>query len=309
MIFSDSAENFFVGDLKYGNYDINSPSSNFLVGESILFFQSLAEDLFESGAGEIGVLEEVVMASEIETWNSFSLKTLIKFKLFGFPAVSPVNANSYTFKKAILAGSSQLSLNFSALDLNNGQAQISKSLDFGISDNVEKINWLATLNKDSLALLLFESKVGGNNMEFFYAGRTNPTNPLNDYYTASTASNAILLHCSTENGGFPQVNSKHYISSTQKPLLQQGAAIFPIVCENNVVPNSQWSTDMVVFDNNEPLGFPAIGKLPNLLLATGTYEYLKPIKLITAPDAGSNVWVPVGTFANKTLLMRSYSSL
>lgn len=302
MISFDNLTNYFAGDVRYGNYDINSPTSNFLVGEKITDFVNLITNLFE--ASDIGDLEEIAGQTTLNSWSDFSIKTLLRFKL--------TSTNIYSLKRSILSGNSQLNLgNFSynAISLKpNGSgtevAKIQKIYDFSIASNNSNINWLATISADSFALLLFESKVGGNNMEFFYAGRTNVTNPLNSYYTASPVSNAVLLHSYTDAGGFPQVNTKHFVGNSEKSLLQTGQAVYPITCGSG-----QWATDMIIFDNSQGLNFPAIGKLPNLLLAIGSYEYLKPIKLITAPDAGSNVWIPVGTYANKTLLMRSYSSI
>lgn len=302
MISFDNLSNFFAGDVRYGNYDINSPSSNFLVGEKITDFVNLITNLFE--VSDIGIVEEIITQEDLNSWSDFSIKSLLKFKL--------ASTNIYSLKRAIMSGNSQLSLgNFSynAISLKPNEpeievAKIQKIYDFSIASVNSNINWLATISEDSFALLLFESKVGGNNMEFFYAGRTNITNPLNDYYTASPVSNAVLLHSYTEIGGFPQVNTKHFVGNSEKSLLQTGPAVYPVSCGNG-----QWATDMIIFDNSPGFNFPAVGRLPNLLLATGVYEYLKPIKLITAPDTGSNVWIPVGTYASKTLLMRSYSSL
>jgi len=66
-----------------------------------------------------------------------------------------------------------------------------------------------------------------------------------------------------------------------------------------------------VFEDNDTLGYPAIGRVRNLLLAQGTYTIGKPVKIAPSvyPDDGFNRWLPVGTFSGKTVLMRCYSSV
>lgn len=298
MIFSDSIGNFFAGEIRYGNFNINTPTGNFLVGDSISQFSQILGALFDELATETSIIE-VIQNSVLENWSiATTSKTLLKFS---------IGSNTYSFRKNIFVGGLQFSQVYFPVELHN-VAQISNTVDHSISDSIDKINFTAVLNENSLALLLFETKAGGNNLEFFYAGRTSITNSSYNYYTSDPKSNAILLHCKTESGGFPLVSSKHFVAETQKPLLQTGNAASAIVCENGTIPSQQWATDFIVFDNNSALNYPAIGKLDNLLLATGSYEFLKPIKLITAPDAGSNVWLPVGTYAGKTLLMRCYST-
>jgi hypothetical protein len=68
---------------------------------------------------------------------------------------------------------------------------------------------------------------------------------------------------------------------------------------------------MWVYDNNVTLGYPVIGRVPNMLLGVGDYTYLKPVKIqgTAFPDNGSPWYLPVGQFAGKVLLMRCYSSM
>lgn len=97
----------------------------------------------------------------------------------------------------------------------------------------------------------------------------------------------------------------------EKTLLETGRATYAISCSDGQTPTSQWATDMWVFDNNAGLGYPVIGRVPNMLLGTGTYTYLKPVKIQGSvfPDSGSPWYLPVGMYAGKTLLMRCYSSI
>ena len=88
-------------------------------------------------------------------------------------------------------------------------------------------------------------------------------------------------------------------------------AQYPIVCADSQSPTSQWATDAYIFDDNNALQYPAMGIARGMLLATGTYTLGKPVKIQGSvfPD-GVNAWyLPVGTYASKTLLMRCYSSM
>lgn len=58
-------------------------------------------------------------------------------------------------------------------------------------------------------------------------------------------------------------------------------------------------------------GFPRWAGYGGMLLGTGTYTLGKPVKIQGSvfPDGGSQWYIPVGTYAGKTLLMRCYSSM
>ena len=94
-------------------------------------------------------------------------------------------------------------------------------------------------------------------------------------------------------------------------VVQFTPAQYPIVCADSQSPTSQWATDAYIFDDNNALQYPAMGIARGMLLATGTYTLGKPVKIQGSvfPD-GVNAWyLPVGTYASKTLLMRCYSSM
>jgi hypothetical protein len=183
------------------------------------------------------------------------------------------------------------------------------------------VRYVACAGTQSFGLMTFNDVTAHTSFNvnpiFLYWGLLEDVNPNFGYYTQSPFTYQIHLRISYDSGTtFNTVTSSlsakynyksHYIVDAVKTLLQTGDAMYPIACSNGATPTGQWATDMWVFDNNATLGYPCIGRVPNMLLGVGTFTYLKPVQLITAPDAGSNLWLPVGTYGTRTLLMRCYS--
>jgi hypothetical protein len=180
-----------------------------------------------------------------------------------------------------------------------------------------EIQCVGVADNESLAIWFYQYNFSGNNFRtaLYYAGTVDDVNTNFNYYDANVTTKSIMMCTNFTGNSFytsaPTIYVGHRIASTAKFALTTGDAQYPIVCSDGQTPTSQWATDFYVFDNNATLGYPAIGKVRNLLLAQGTYTIGKPVKLqgSVVPDNGFNRWLPVGTFAGKTVLMRCYSSV
>lgn len=178
------------------------------------------------------------------------------------------------------------------------------------------ISWSAVADSESLALFITQKRFGNNYISsiFYYVGTVSDVNSGSNYYSADIQFKTIALIARSSTNLNPELlppcAGAHYISNTGKELLQTGDAQYPIACSDGQNPTSHWATDFYVFDNNDSFGYPAIGRVRNLLLAQGDYTIGKPVKIsgTVQPDNGFNAWLPVGTFAGKTVLMRCYSS-
>ncbi len=148
---------------------------------------------------------------------------------------------------------------------------------------------------------------------FLYMAQLLNVNTNFNYYTQSDQKRYIIINIKQSTFSALQSTSfaSHFIAGANKALLQSGRAAYGISCSDGQTPGSQWATDLWVYENNATLGFPVIGRAPNLLLGTGSYTYLKPVKIQGSvfPDSGSPWYLPVGNFAGKVLLMRCYSSI
>jgi hypothetical protein len=218
-----------------------------------------------------------------------------------------------------------MGLSPSSPQIGTGTASLSNSVASGFtftlsqSNPFSQMSWVGVSDGDSLALYCTQYNLSNNtvNKVFYYGGLLADVNTGFGYYSASSITRSIML-TNDRRGFFPLTDSLshaivggHYIVSSPKFFLTTGDAQYPIVCADAQTPTSQWATDMYVFDNNSPLGFPAIGRVRNLLLAQGTFTIGKVVKIqgSAMPDAGQNSWLPVGSYAGKVVLMRCYTSV
>lgn len=191
-------------------------------------------------------------------------------------------------------------------------------VSFGIpSSTISPMYWVGASDGQYLALFTFQRNWATSQVKtnFFYAGQLANVNTGFNYYNANNITKTIAL-CrlgvqSVSDAITDTVTGGHYIANAAKETLQTGDAAYSIVCSDGQTPTSQWATDMYVFDNNTTLGFPAMGRVRGMLLGTGTYTLGKPVKIQGSvfPDGGSPWYIPVGTYAGKTLLMRCHSSM
>lgn len=314
-VYSDALNNKFLGNCRFGNHDINYSSTNYLKSVSYTSFSADTSSLLSAS----GLLfRNVVSQSVINGWVSNSVSGFPLYFAFGAEGdiddrfVFGIDNGAFTYEGITLWNNSGFP---GTTDLNINAANM-----LGFLGDVGYVSWdvgtphtslefVICASNQSVAMLWHQTNLstGAIKTMFRYAGRLLDVNPNFSYYNASESTKSILI----AHSGYSSVDLRggHYISSAFKQTLETGDAVYSIACTGGTpTPTGQWATDMYVFDNNPTLGYPAIGRVQNLLLGVGTYTYLKPVQLITAPDAGSNLWLPVGTYAGRTLLMRCYAT-
>jgi hypothetical protein len=194
-------------------------------------------------------------------------------------------------------------------------------------DLVSPVYCVGGADSGSLSLFFYQMRydTGFIYTVFMHVGSLTNINTENNYYNQSYTSSIVMgssrmgLNIVTDpenaNGTYGTGTTglmyfANRVFSTGKMVLQSGKAQYSIVCSDSQIPISQWITDLYAFDNDSTLEFPAMGRCRNLLLAQGVYTIGKPIRIDGSvfPDNGFNCWLPVGAYANKTLLMRCYTS-
>jgi hypothetical protein len=328
-IYTDAAGNKYLGDCRWGNHDINYPSKNFLLSSPLT---DISADLTGicSGAGLLyrNVMPQSTINSTIQT-PSYS-GTLASFGASGdindrFTfAVSATNNNWYG--SVNLYNDSGYTATDNSLDTTNRIAGTYNTSVYGAilggamsgpyyapTAGYNSVTFAGCASNQSLSLLTTQFQLNGSAVrcDFMYACRLQDVNTNFSYYNASETTKSFILSTLSNLESSGLSNGRHYIVSSAKFILQSGRAAYTISCSDGQTPGSQWATDMWVYDNNTTLGDPVIGRVPNMLLGIGTYTYLKPVKIQGSvfPDNGSPWYLPVGTYAGKTLLMRCYSSM
>ena len=155
--------------------------------------------------------------------------------------------------------------------------------------------WYAGLLED------FNTNFANNNIErsvIMASSQLNINGPsahTGGYTTSSTATLDNLLCVALYNGG------------ARRSVLTTGVAAQPFNFSSGTQTRKIWATDLRIFDATTGLD---IGRVKNMLIAEGFFIPGVPIRLnsILMPDAGSNLYIPVGKFAGRTALARFYSS-
>lgn len=341
-IFTDAVGNAYFGDCIYANHNVIYPTVKYLqatpiqdliselttvLNNSGLQYRNVATqtaitNAFNSGGNFFGTLFH--FGANTDTINdryAIGLKCNDTGGTSSFaPSMLYNNSGSTNIANSSSDSTNQLALSsFPALSYSTGGfTNLSELRNTGATTlGLTTVCGVANSNSFAMFMTKRNFNFGGNsnyNRNFFvYAGILEDINTGFNYYSASNITKSILIAGGndTDGLGLPQLRIRHYIAGTAKWTLETGDAQYAIVCADGQNPTSQWATDMYLFDNNTTLGFPAMGRVSNLLLATGSYTLGKPVKIqgTAMPDAGFNRWLPVGTYAGKTVLMRCYSSV
>jgi hypothetical protein len=98
-----------------------------------------------------------------------------------------------------------------------------------------------------------------------------------------------------------------YNNSARRSVLTSSPATGPFNFSSGTQTRKLWASDLRVIDATSGVD---MGKVKNMLLADGFFIPGVPIRLSSTlmPDAGSNLYVPVGKFAGRTALAKFYSS-
>lgn len=311
--------NHYLGDCSFANHDINFKTLNFFRGEP---HQNISAEL--SALCQAAGLNFRNVASQ-SLFNNNSAD----FSLLTFASELDSINDRYTFNKvnsqvgASAPYSDSTSMYYDPSDVTQGYLMTNNTLNnsnrvIDVSNNTSsplrltgakvETSWAGVASGNSLALFCYSVSKTPTltfSYHFWYAGTFGEVNTNFDYYSNNILTKSICLYVnSTFSGGF------HYIEDLGKPLLQTGKANYSIACTDSQTPTSQWTTDFIAYDSNTEIGQPAIGKVENLILGVGSYVIGQPVILDTPhPNLGINCWLPVGSFAGKTLLMQCYSSL
>ncbi len=338
-IYSDSIGNHFLGDCIYGNHRIDYPTISHLRAHPINTISSeLTALCTTAGLNFRNVLPQAdwdtgALGKSLLTFggNSDSIDDRYCFNSTNFFSSGSNGGASGTHlimynDSGYTLTNNNLSITNAVLGLSNSNPPVATSTGTGTYNGNAfqspqntafntPIYVVGCSDGESLALAFYQHQLNTNtwNMRFYYAGILEDINSNYNYYSQNSQSSSVLFSTIHVNNFTTTwgLTGGHRISGAGKLLLTTGDAQYPIVCADGQTPTTQWATDMYVFDDNPSLGYPAMGKVRNLLLAQGTFTIGKPVRISPSvyPDAGFNAWLPVGTFAGKTVLMRCYSSV
>lgn len=339
VIYADAIGNYFLGDCIYANHRVDYPTVNHLQAFPIGGISAELTALCTTA----GLKFRNVLGQSF--FDSLLTSTNLRNVLLFFGASDDSIDDRYTFKAnwgggVTAAGTSsdgavELFNNSGSTNTTNNlglntnrlfASEIPTSSGYGLTGGITPLNWGINffLNSNlwfagvsdgkSLGLFTYQYDFVNNTYRtnFHYAGLLDSVNTGFNYYSQNNITKSIALSGGRiDLSGNDILNGRHYIASASKYILSTGDAQYPIVCADGQSPTPTWATDFYVFDNNATLGYPAMGKVRNMLLAQGTFTIGKPVRIdpTVYPDAGFNCWLPVGTFAGKTALMRCYSSL
>lgn len=318
-IYFDNVGNKFLGDCVYANHNISYPNINFLQAHPHSSISAgLTALLTEAGLKFRNVLPQASFDSFTNglTWFTFAANSDIIDDRYTFSHLNWFSA--FTQSTGVITTYNDFGYTSTANAVNNTNAV---SVCSGLSTDgtnrglelvhSENLTWCGVANTESLGLFLYNYKISDNlnRFRFFYAGTLDSVNTNGNYYSNNQITKSIAFF--TDRQSQLKIYGQHFIAGASKRTLLTGDAIYPITCADGQTSTAQWATDFYIFDNNASLGFPVIGRVRNLLLAQGSYTIGKPVKIqgAVSPDNGFNCWLPVGTFADKTVLMRCYSSV
>jgi hypothetical protein len=335
-IYSDNIGNKFLGDCVWSNHDPSYPGVEFL---NALPHSNLSAELTSlcSAAG--------LLYRDIRTQGSIDANS--GAPLINFGAIGDIDDRYAFAHNAFYGGGSNSIFSWVYLANNSGTtftqdtpitstttttnilAKLSQtSVNTGAIRGLEWVSgstysppvWAGVCDGYSLGLFNYQHILNQNRPKayhYLYAGQLEDLNTDYADYGSSVINRSIIISGYYATLDTTYLNSRtfsmllaHYIGSTAKLCLTSGVAQFEISCLDGQTPSSQWATHLHVFDNDGSRGFPRIGRVRNMLLASGFYQIGQPVRISgdSLPDAGNNWWLPVGMFAGKTALMRCYSS-
>lgn len=330
-VYTDAVGNVLMGDCIYANHDIAFPNNKYLLTDT--GFNDFPADLstLVTNAG-LRVRHTATLAQLERTLtytNTFS--DGVVFVSFGGNSDTINNRYSLFFStqqgtSAALGVGLYNNSGYVGTNFHNGTnaywfvgdgdgPTVGCSIPF---TNRDRVRFAAVADSESLALFTYQHSTTGllEVQRFLYAGLLADINTNYNYYSLNNINKSVRLNLQLSGVGAGQIQGFHILSQLSSPFVTYynkttGVGIYPIVCADAQSPTSQWATDFYVFDNNATLGYPAIGRVRNLLLAQGSYTIGKPVKIQggVVPDAGFNRWLPVGMWGTYTVLMRCYSSV
>lgn len=308
-IYTDAAGNKYLGDCRWGNHDVNYPTTDWLKPQDIqasgsVFRQYLSDLLIDYGYTNVLFDSNWADSSLGATYSSRFISGNI-----------PIGEAFYLGQtKSWLENSARVNASFGGT---LSTRYVSGFLSSLISSTNNLNYYTAICNDNGFSFTTFTRNTSNQigNKSTVVLTKLADVNQNFNYYSSSVQNHSVFLYLNagfgTSFGDFEYMGVAAHFVQEQKYLLQTGRAAYAISCSDGQTPGAQWATDMWVYDNNATLGYPVIGRVPNMLLGIGDYTYLKPVKIggSVFPDNGSPWYLPVGTFSGKVLLMRCYSSV
>jgi hypothetical protein len=200
-----------------------------------------------------------------------------------------------------------------------------ESSETGLSIPMSSWRGLAVIspNADSISIVQYDFDDINNQGKFHFAylGKLININDNYNYFYDSISQTYYHDVCVAISGtGTGNIEHKIYNCYRQNRgisnFLETGKGIYEIKCLNSDLPEEPvdfWGTDWHIFDTSIETGNARIGKINNLLLATGDSFIVGNLYEITSPltEGGSDFWLAVGKFgdvAQRTILMRTFSN-
>jgi hypothetical protein len=324
-IYSDSTGNYYLGNSLYGNHAVGYGS----------YFKGHPHSSISSE------LTALLDASDLKFSNVLSQSDFDSYAvprtLCCFASKLDTTAKRYTFNTGgswtgLVGGSSPTGLVYNdtgyigtggATNATNSIINMAGGSNTGLAISLtNNMSWAGVTDSYSLSLFVYVKNLDTNvySGHFWHAGIVANVNTNFNYYSENFMTQSVFLIAGATSGaGKLDVFGRHYINNTSQLLLEQGDALYSIVCVESGPPvgTTLWATDFYVFHNNAGLGYPVIGKVRNMLLALDTNNVINEMgKLIRVnggmSDGGSPYYIYVGNWGTgqtgvKKILMRCYS--
>jgi hypothetical protein len=168
---------------------------------------------------------------------------------------------------------------------------------------------------DGKSIGIFRSQESGGVFSsiFIYAGRLVSLNPSSRY----SAIRDSCIYMGVGDSSFTTNNTalctiRYFRAGSVQgftEVYKSGDALYSVQCAYGETPASLQVTDWIVFEPDPAEDYPYIGRVENLLLGYGAFQrgqvyYINPASQGLAMNGGSNYYIPVGRFGDRTILMR-----
>lgn len=327
-VYTDNLNNYFLGNVSISNNDPITDTPNSSAGTDLssicsssgLRTRNIALDADFNGMTPINMLhfganldgstidDRILFVSGAYGGTGLQDNRLYMFNNSGGTLTATANIDS---------GATNLTNQVYKTRSHNIPSSTTRIPNWGVTGN--PVYWAGVCDGNSLALVQFSvggTSASGFNLElkFWYGGlllnpdaslTTNSSKYVTIIATALTINRARQdvefyrrVRCYLGNETFPDIGytTGHSIG-----------ADYTFTCSNGTIPNKQWVKDFIVKN-----GTTEMGKARNLLIGTGSYELLRPLKVLGT--GGEETWLPVCHYCTDpyssayTILMRCKSS-
>jgi hypothetical protein len=292
MTIYNGTSSSFIGDCKYGNFDVNFATTDYPTAELSSNFNTDVTSLLTS---------KVLSLSNVAT-SITSNHILYRWTPLGDVEDSFLISKRFESYKGGTSASRMYDIPNTQLLNATASASANSTYFMMVSDgySVGMVNWLLNTNK-TIA-----------NYEFWYQGQmTNLNTGGSGYYSNDIVNHSVCI-MARGTTSLATASVLIYTGGASRSALSSGKGSYGIACAGVTppTPTTFWGTDWYIYDSDSAKGTPVIGKVRNIAYAVGTYTLGRPTKFGSASsiDGDYNCWLPIATFGGKTLLLRCYSS-